>query len=58
MFSYHIVPDPLLVQILDGENVIDESGPWESMESATSWASAYVNKLNSGVPEPQLDQEL
>ena len=58
MFSYHIVPEQLLVQILYGENVIDESGPWESLESATNWAIAYVNKLNSGVPEPQLDQEL
>jgi len=49
MFSYNILPSPLLVQILHGDNVIDESGPWESMESATNWASAYVNKLNSGV---------
>jgi hypothetical protein len=58
MFSYNIVPSPLLVQILHEDNVIDESGPWESMESAVNWASAYVNKLNSGVSEPQLDQEL
>lgn len=58
MFSYHIVPEQLLVQILHGDNVIDESGPWESMESASNWAEAYVNRLNAGVPEPQLDQEL
>lgn len=47
-----------MVQILFGDNVIDESGPWESYDSAVSWASAYVNKMNSGVPDPQLEQEL
>ncbi len=56
MFSYTIITENgPLVQILYGDNVIDESGPWESLESATNWASAYVNKLNSGAVEPQLD---
>jgi hypothetical protein len=58
MFSFIITESPLLVQILHGENVIDESGPWESSVSANSWAVAYINKLNAGVPDPQLDQEL
>lgn len=54
MFSYVIVEEPLLVQILHEDNVIDESGPWESLSSAINWAQAYVGKLNSGVVEPQL----
>jgi hypothetical protein len=54
MFSYVIVEEPLLVQILFADNVIDESGPWESISSAINWAQAYVGKLNSGMEEPQL----
>lgn len=53
MFSYVIVEEPLLVQILYGNNVIDESGPWESIASATIWAEAYVGKKNAGISEPE-----
>jgi len=56
MFSYAIVEEPnVLVQILYGDNVIDESGPWESLPSAINWASAYVNKLNAGIPDPVVE---
>ena len=58
MFSYLIVndnPRGPLVQILYGTNVIDESGPWESIESATTWAEAYVGLKNSGQQEPQIN---
>lgn len=54
MFSY-IITDDLLVQILYGDNVIDESGPWESVSSAANWAAAYVAKMNAGIPEPQIN---
>lgn len=57
MFSYLIVndnPRGPLVQILYGSNVIDESGPWESLESATTWAEAYVGMKNAGQSEPQV----
>ncbi len=57
MFSYMIVndnPRGPLVQILYGNNVIDESGPWESIESATTWAQAYVNMKNANQSEPQV----
>ena len=54
MFSYAITED-LLVQILFVDNVIDESGPWESVSSASNWASAYVAKMNAGIPEPQIN---
>lgn len=55
MFSYVIIEDQLLVQILQGVNVIDESGPWESLTAAINWASAYTNRLNSGVEEPVVE---
>lgn len=57
MFSYAIIdtPEGPLVQILYSDNVIDESGPWESQESAINWANAYVNFRNSGLPEPEID---
>lgn len=55
MFSYIVVHETLLVQILYGDNVIDESGPWESLSSAIAWAEAYVSKMNAGIPEPQIN---
>ena len=55
MFSYVIVEDGPLVQILQGDTVIDESGPWESLPSAIYWATAYVNKLNKGIEEPVVE---
>jgi hypothetical protein len=54
MFSYKIVETPKgpHVQILYGDNVIDESGPWESLVSVINWAESYVNLKNSGIEEP------
>lgn len=43
-----------MVKILHGDNVIDESGPWESLSAAINWAEAYVNLKNSGIQEPQV----
>jgi len=54
MFSYIIVEEGPLVQILHGTNIIDESGPWESLVAAINWAEAYVGKLNAGISEPVL----
>lgn len=57
MFSYVIIEtvEGPLVQILYGDNVIDESGPWENIVSATNWALSYVNLKNSGISEPEID---
>jgi hypothetical protein len=55
MFTYLIIEDGPLVQILHGENVIDESGPWESLSAAINWADQYVNAKNSGLIEPYID---
>jgi hypothetical protein len=55
MFSYIIIENGPLVQILHGDNVIDESGPWESLTAAIDWADAYVTAKNSGVIEPNIE---
>jgi len=52
MFKYIILEEGPFVQILHGDNVIDESGPWESLGSAIHWAEAYVLLKNSGIEEP------
>jgi hypothetical protein len=57
MFRYNLTydnPRGPMVEILDGANVIDESGPWESIESATTWAEAYVGLKNSNESEPEV----
>jgi hypothetical protein len=55
MFSYIMLKNPVLVQILYYDNVIDESGPWESETSAAKWAEAYVSKMNAGIPDPEIN---
>lgn len=52
MFSYIVIEQGPKVQILYGDNVIDECGPWESLSAAVSWAEAYVGLKNSGIQEP------
>jgi len=55
MFSYIIIQEGPMVQILHGENVIDECGPWESLSAAIAWADEYVEAKNSGLIEPAID---
>lgn len=55
MFSYVIIEEGPMVQILHGDNVIDESGPWESLSAAINWATQYVNAKNVGLVEPFID---
>lgn len=54
MFSYILIENGPYIQILHGDNIIDESGPWESIESAVHWAEAYVGKKNAGIEEPYI----
>ena len=56
MFSYIILEDGPKVQVLYGDNIIDESGPWESLTAAVNWADAYVGMKNSGIQEPVQEQ--
>lgn len=53
MYSYEVLGTPPMCKILDGANIIDYSGPWESTESAETWASMYVNALNGGTVQPE-----
>lgn len=55
VISYVIVEEGPMVQILDGENIIDESGPWESLVAAVNWADAYVTAKNNGLVEPYIE---
>lgn len=54
MYTFEIIGDPPICKIFSDQNVIDESGPWESLEAADSWATAYTNKLNDGLITPEL----
>lgn len=54
MFKYIIIEEGPLVQIMYGDNIIDESGPWESLTAAISWADEYVLFKNSGIEEPYI----
>ncbi len=55
MFSYIIIAEGPYVQVLHGDNVIDESGPWDNLTAATHWAEAYVNLKNAGIQEPEFN---
>lgn len=52
MFSYIVIEKGPKIQILYGDNVIDESGPWENLSVAIEWAESYVGMKNSGIQEP------
>jgi hypothetical protein len=54
MYEFSLLEDSLIVCVTYNGAVVDESGPWESPESATTWATSYVNFKNSGLPEPQV----
>jgi hypothetical protein len=53
MYSYEVSGNPPMCRIFSGSNIIDNSGPWESTESAETWATMYVNSLNAGVTTPE-----
>jgi hypothetical protein len=56
MFSYKIIETNRgpFAQILHGENVIDECGPWENLSACIAWADEYVQSKNSGIQEPYI----
>jgi hypothetical protein len=47
MYTYEITDNPPMCKILNGDEVIDLSGPWESADAAEGWAIEFTNKLNS-----------
>jgi len=49
MYTYEVTDTPPMARIFFDDNVIDVVGPWDQLESAQTWAEAYVNKLNLGI---------
>ncbi len=47
MYTYEITDNPPMSKISKGSEVIDLSGPWESVETATAWAKEFIVQLNS-----------
>lgn len=54
MYTYQVLEEELIVRIFYDDALIDQIGPWDSLESAATWAESYVNKMNAGVPEPDI----
>lgn len=48
MYTYEVTDNPPMCKIMKDSQVIDASGPWESVEAAEAWAQAFVNKCNAG----------
>lgn len=53
MYSFEVSGNPPMCRIYKGGAIIDNSGPWESEESATTWATMYTNALNNEVVQPE-----
>jgi hypothetical protein len=49
MYTYQITVEPVMAKVFYDENIVDNVGPWESIEAAQNWVESYVNKLNLGV---------
>jgi hypothetical protein len=48
MYTFEVLVDPIMSNILKDGVVIDHTGPWESTEAATAWATLFVEKCNGG----------
>ncbi len=46
MNTYEITDNPPMSKILKNGEVIDLSGPWESVEAAAAWAEQFTTQLN------------
>lgn len=49
MYTYEVSGEPPMCKVFFNDAVVDNSGPWESVEAAELWAEAYTNKLNAGL---------
>lgn len=49
MYTFSITDNPPMCTVYNDSEVYDLSGPWESVESAQSWAQEFVDKLNGDV---------
>ncbi|WJZ48561.1 hypothetical protein [Actinomycetia phage DSL-LC01] len=48
-YTYEVAEDPAMVKIFKNGVLVDHSGPWESVSSASDWAEVFVSKLNAGI---------
>lgn len=48
MYTFEVLSDPNMCNILKDGLIIDHSGPWESTQAATDWATLFVEKCNGG----------
>jgi hypothetical protein len=48
MYTYEVTNNPPMCKILKDGQVLDNSGPWESVEAAEAWAQLFVEKCNNG----------
>jgi hypothetical protein len=48
-YTYTVDDDPVMVKIFKSGILVDNSGPWESVASATEWVEVFVAKLNAGI---------
>lgn len=49
MFSYEVADNPPIARIFYDGKVVDVVGPWDTLESAETWADSYVNMRNAGI---------
>lgn len=50
-YSFTVDSETLVCRIMKNSIVFDESGPWDTRESAETWASQITSKLNIGLVE-------
>lgn len=48
MYTYQVTGSPVMCKIFKDGELIDNSGPWESIAAAEQWAEAFTAKCNSG----------
>ena len=48
MYTYEVLSNPPMCNILKDGVIVDASGPWESEEAAQAWAELFVAKCNAG----------
>jgi hypothetical protein len=52
-YTYEVTGTPPMCRVFSDGSLIDQSGPWESAESAETWAESWTNKLNVGLAQPE-----
>lgn len=48
-YTYTVEEDTLMVNVIKNEEIVDCSGPWESLSAASEWAESIVHGLNTAM---------